>query len=151
MLVFDTLYGLGRQVRSRSRRWSPAHVVEDDGKQWDLTLRDGLKFHDGTPVLARDCVASIQRWGTARRVRQALMAATDELSAPSDDKTIRLPPEEAVPAAAGRARQTDQHVRCIMPERLAQTDPFKQVHGDGRQRPVRFIADERVSGLARRL
>ena len=34
-----------------------------DGKIWTLTLRDGLKFHDGTPVLARDCVASVQRWG----------------------------------------------------------------------------------------
>ena len=38
-------------------------AVENDGKQWDLTLRDGLAFHDGTPVLARDCVATIQRCG----------------------------------------------------------------------------------------
>ena len=27
-----------------------------------MTLRDGLNFHDGSPVLARDSVASIQRW-----------------------------------------------------------------------------------------
>ena len=38
------------------------HVVSGDGRQWDLTLREGLRFHDGTPVLARDAVASIQRW-----------------------------------------------------------------------------------------
>ena len=29
------------------------HVVGDDGKRWTITLRDGLRFHDGTPVLAR--------------------------------------------------------------------------------------------------
>ncbi len=38
------------------------HVIEDDGKTWKLTLRDGLLFHDRQPVLARDCVASIRRW-----------------------------------------------------------------------------------------
>ena len=38
------------------------HATEDDGLTWNLTLRDGLSFHDGTPVLARDCVASIRRW-----------------------------------------------------------------------------------------
>ncbi|MDB5372714.1 MAG: Bacterial extracellular solute-binding protein family 5 Middle [Belnapia sp.] len=26
-----------------------------------VTLREGLRFHDGAPVLARDCVASLQR------------------------------------------------------------------------------------------
>ena len=38
------------------------HVIDDDGKRWTMKLRDGLVFHDGTPVLARDCVASLQRW-----------------------------------------------------------------------------------------
>ena len=37
--------------------------TEDDGKLGRSGLRNGLKFHDGEPVLARDCVASIQRWG----------------------------------------------------------------------------------------
>ena len=39
-------------------------VWEDaDQKVWTLTLRDGLLFHDGTPVLGRDVVASLRRWG----------------------------------------------------------------------------------------
>ena len=29
---------------------------------WKLTLRDGLVWHDGEKVTARDCVASIRRW-----------------------------------------------------------------------------------------
>jgi peptide/nickel transport system substrate-binding protein len=39
-------------------------TTEDDGRRWTLTLRPGLMFHDGEPVLARDCAVSIQRWGT---------------------------------------------------------------------------------------
>ena len=40
-MVFDTLYGMDGAFRRR-RRWSRAIVVEDDGKRWDLTLREGL-------------------------------------------------------------------------------------------------------------
>jgi len=61
-LVFDTLYGTDGQFRP-SPQMVAGHVVEDGGLRWTLTLRDGLLWHDGTPVLARDCVASIRRWG----------------------------------------------------------------------------------------
>ncbi len=60
------------------------YTTEDDGKLWRLTLRDGLTFHDGSKVLARDVVASLQRWKTGDSYGQALFAVTDELSAPSD-------------------------------------------------------------------
>src|ERR1700727_2528963 len=80
-MVFDTLYGQDGTYKA-----SPQMVA---GKVWKLTLRDGLKFHDATPVLARDCVASIRRWGKRDAFGQALLAATDELSA-ADDKTIQF-------------------------------------------------------------
>ena len=51
------------------------HTTDNDGKQWDLTLRDGLKFHDGTPVRSRDCVATIKRFSQRDPFGQALMAA----------------------------------------------------------------------------
>jgi ABC-type transport system substrate-binding protein len=41
-------------------------LVEEDGRRWTLTLREGLRWHDGEPVLARDCVASIRRWAVYR-------------------------------------------------------------------------------------
>ena len=67
-LVFDTLFGLDDQFRPQPQMAEGARI-EDDGKRWTITLRDGLMFHDGTPVLARDCAASVQRWGSARRIR----------------------------------------------------------------------------------
>jgi peptide/nickel transport system substrate-binding protein len=59
-MVFDTLYGQDSTYKV-SPQMVAGHVVENDGKLWKLTLRDGLKWHDGEKVLARDCVASIQR------------------------------------------------------------------------------------------
>src|ERR1700761_7909598 len=76
-LVFDTLYGLDETYKAQPQMVE-GHVVEDDGKTWKLTLRDGLKFHNGEKVLARDCVASIKRWGARDAFGQALMDRTDE-------------------------------------------------------------------------
>ena len=78
------------------------YQVEADGKRWTLTLREGLKFHDGEPVLAGDCAASIRRWGQRNPFGQALLAATDDVSA-ADDRKNRVPIEQAVSQAARRA------------------------------------------------
>src|ERR1700710_2557927 len=63
LAVFDTLYAYDAQFQVQPQMVD-GHRVEDDGKTWELTLRDGLGFHDGQKVLARDCVASIKRFAT---------------------------------------------------------------------------------------
>ncbi|WP_239509877.1 ABC transporter substrate-binding protein, partial [Klebsiella oxytoca] len=82
-LVFDTLYGRDAEGRLQPQMVE-GHVVEQDGLRWTLRLREGLRFHDGSPVLARDVVASLQRWAKRDNVGQVLFAATDELTAVSD-------------------------------------------------------------------
>ncbi len=125
-------------------------ATEDDGKTWRLTLRDGLMFHDGTKVLARDAAASVRRWGTRDAFGQALMAATDEITAP-DDRTMVFRLKDAVPAAARRARQDSPSMCPIMPERLAATDPFKQVTEMVGSGPFRLRRQRTRARLARRL
>src|ERR1039458_4546649 len=103
-MVFDTLYGQDSTYKA-STQMVAGHVIGNDGKLWELTLRDGLKWHDGERVLARDCVASIQRWGKRDAFGQALLAATDELTA-QDDKTIRFrlkKPFPLLPDALGKS------------------------------------------------
>jgi peptide/nickel transport system substrate-binding protein len=143
-VIFDTLFGQDDQYKAQPQMVD-GFTTEPDGKTWRLTLRDGLKFHDGTPVLARDCTASIKRWGQRDAFGQALMAATDELSAP-DDKTIvfRLKrPFPLLPDALGKIAG----IMCaIMPERLASTSaftPLTEMVGSG---PFRYVAAERVPG-----
>ena len=76
-LVFDTLYG--QTAASSGAVAKPqmmeGHLVEDDGRTWTLRLRDGLVFHDGKPVLARDCVASIRRWAAVTRSARRFCSA----------------------------------------------------------------------------
>jgi peptide/nickel transport system substrate-binding protein len=146
-LVFDTLYGQTgpRGGYMATPQMVDGHTVEDDGRTWKLALRDGLLFHDGARVLARDCVASIRRWGARDAMGQTLMARTNELSAP-DDRTIvfRLrKPFPLLPDALGKVAPNN----CvIMPERIANTDPFKLVTEAIGSGPFKFKADERVPG-----
>ena len=143
-VVFDTLFGQDETFKAQPQMVDGT-TTEADGKVWRLTLRDGLKFHDGAPVLARDCVASINRWGKRDAFGQALMAATDDLSA-ADDKTIvfRLKrPFPLLPDALGKVAG----IMCaIMPERLANTDAFKPITEMVGSGPYRYVASERVPG-----
>ena len=143
-LVFDTLFGMDSQYRP-SPQMLAGFKTEEDGKLWTLGLRSGLRFHDGEPVRAQDCVASINRWARRDAFGQALMAATDELSA-ADDRTIvfRLKrPFALLPAALGK---TQSYAPVIMPERLANTDSATQITEMVGSGPFRFKADERIPG-----
>ncbi len=144
LMVFDTLFGVDEQGTVQPQMLA-GHTVSADKLTWTLTLRDGLKFHDNTPVLARDAAASIRRWWINDAFGQALAAATDEVSAP-DDKTIlfRLKrPFHLLPDALAHPTNT---MAAIMPERLARTPAttrLTEMVGSG---PFRYLPAERVPG-----
>ena len=121
------------------------HQVDEDGLIWTLTLRDGLRFHDKEPVLARDVVASIRRFAARIRFANALMAATDELTAP-DDRTVRFRLKRPFPHLPEALAGPGGIVPAIMPERLAATSPFKPVDEMVGSGPYRFLPEEHISG-----
>jgi peptide/nickel transport system substrate-binding protein len=143
-MVFDTLFGMDGKTQTQPQMLD-GFSVEDDGKRWKLKLRDGLLWHDGEKVLARDCVASIARWAVRDGVGSLLKARTDEMTAP-DDRTIQIrlnKPFALLPYALGKISTP---MCAMMPERLAATDPFRPVPEMVGSGPFRFKADEWVSG-----
>jgi peptide/nickel transport system substrate-binding protein len=141
LMIYDTLYAYDADFGTQPQMVE-GHQVSADGKQWDITLRDGLRFHDKTPVLAKDCVTTIKRWAVRDPMGQALMGRTDAISAPSD-KVIRITlkqPFALLPTALA------QYNCAIMPERIAQTDPMKQIAEPIGSGPFRWVASERIPG-----
>ena len=142
-MIFETLYGRDEKLDPKPQMVA-GHVVEDNGLRWTMTLRDGLLFHDGAPVLARDCVASLQRWMKRDAIGQTVAARLDALEA-KDDKTLvwRLKkPFAALPQALAKTQNTPS----IMPERIAATDPYKQIPEAIGSGPFRYVPGEYVSG-----
>jgi peptide/nickel transport system substrate-binding protein len=120
-MVWDTLYGMDDKLEPQ-RQMAEGEEVSADGLTWTFRLRPGLKFHDGEPVLARDVAASLERW-TARDqmglLIRAMLLALGKISTP---------------------------IAFIMPERIAKTDPFKQISEYVGSGPMRFVKDEWVPG-----
>ena len=123
------------------------HSIERDGLQWTLVLRPGLRFHDGEPVLARDVTASLRRWAAVDGFGAALFAATDEL-AEDGDRTIRFRLKQPFPLLPDALGKMSPNIAAIMPARLAATPPNKQVTELVGSGPFRFVAGERVPGVA---
>src|SRR5437899_6778838 len=61
-MVYDTLFALDGKLNVQPQMVE-RHAMSADKLTWTLTLRDGLEWHDGAPVTAEDCIASIKRWG----------------------------------------------------------------------------------------
>jgi peptide/nickel transport system substrate-binding protein len=142
--VFDTLYSVGPDGASHPQM-AEGHTISDDKLTWRIKLREGLVFHDGSPVRATDCIASIQRWAVRDPFGQLLAAAVDSYSA-ADDRTLVIKLSQPFPLLAMALGKPDSSVPFVMPERLARTaadKPVTEMVGSG---PYRFIANEYVNG-----
>ena len=144
-LVFDQLYGTNAAFQPKPQM-AAGHTIEDDGKRWRITLRDGLMWHDGEKVLARDCVASINRWGKRDVLGGEILALSDEISA-VDDRTIQFRLKQPFPVLDAALGKPGAYMPAMMPERLAALDPFKQIPEVIGSGPFRYVANERKQGV----
>lgn len=142
--VFDTLYSTAADGKPKPQM-AEGHTVSDNKLVWRIQLRDGLKFHDGTPVRAIDCAASLERWSKREPFGQILAKVVETWGA-ADDRTIEIRLTRPFPLLLEAIGKPDASVAFIMPERLARTDPNKQVTEMVGSGPYRFIANDYNSG-----
>ena len=143
-MCWDTLYGLDTDFAPKPQLCE-GHVVEDDGKRWVFTLREGIRFHDNEPIRATDAIASIRRWAQRDSLGQSLMERVVEMRALDDRRfaiLLRTPFGPMLDALA----KPSSYPCFVYPQRFAEVDParpFTEVVGSG---PYRFVAEERLSG-----
>jgi peptide/nickel transport system substrate-binding protein len=142
--VFDTLFAMDGQLRPQPQM-AEGHEVSPDGRVWRIRLREGLRFHDGEPVRAIDCAASLERWSKRDPFGQILAERVDEWRA-ADDRTLEVRLKRPFALLLQALAKPDANVPFIMPERLARTSPNAQVGEVTGSGPFRFLRDEFVSG-----
>lgn len=131
-MIYDTLLALDAQNRIKPQmleKWQ----LSPDGKTYTMTLRPGLLWHDGTPVTAADCVASIQRWArgdaTGRRLL-AVLARIETVDADSFRIVLKTPTDLVLRALSKPSGTTP----FMMPRRVAATplgQPITDMTGSG--------------------
>ena len=142
--VFDTLYGVDDNYRAHPQM-AEGHTVSDDKLTWSIRLRDGLMWHDGEPVLSRDCVASLQRWGKRDTFGSLLARYVDAWETP-DDRTLRIRLKEPFGVLPDALAHPSSSAAFMMPERIAKTPPTEQVREMVGSGPLRFLKDEYQPG-----
>ncbi|HTP96966.1 MAG TPA: ABC transporter substrate-binding protein [Burkholderiales bacterium] len=143
-MVYDTLFAMDEKFEVRPQmvdKWD----LSADKLTYTFTLRDGLKFHDGAPVRSADCIASVQRWAKRDALGQKLAEATEAWTA-VNDKTFRLKLKKPFPLTLEALGKPSSNVPFIMPERVAQTDAFKNIDDPTGSGPFKMVKAEWVPG-----
>src|SRR5437879_1734730 len=143
-MIYDTLLATDAnfKVQPQMADWK----VSDDKLTYTCTLRDGLKWHDGAPVTAEDCVASLKRWAAVDGMGQQMMTFTASLEA-TDAKTITLKLKEPYSLVLESIGKPSSIVPFMMPKRLAETPPgtpIPELIGSG---PFKFVQAEFQPGV----
>src|SRR6201995_4007976 len=143
-MVYDTLLAMDSNFKIQPQM--AEYKVSDDKLTYTFTLRDGLKWHDGTPVTAEDCVASLQRWGKRDGMGQKLMDFTASLEA-TDAKTISLKLKEPYGLVLESIGKPSSLVPFMMPKRVAEMPTDKAITEQIGSGPFKFVASEFQPGV----
>ena len=139
-MVYDTLFSWDADMVPRPQMvetWTKS----EDRLLYRFTLRPGLLFHDGSPVTARDAVATLRRLlvrDTQNQILAGLIGAIEAVDARSFTIRLNAPFNYVEFLLCG----SNGVAGGILREKEALTDPFtpiKEYIGSG---PFRFNRDE---------
>ena len=139
-MVYDTPFAIDAEFAPHPQMVDE-HSLSADKLTYHFTLRDGLGFHDGSKVRGADCAASIKRWMARDGHGQAMAQVLDSITA-DGDKAFTIKLKEPFPLLLDGLAKVSSIPPFIMPERIANTDPFTQITEVIGSGPFKFVKDE---------
>ena len=139
-MIYDTLFAMDEKGEIKPQMVEKFDESADK-LTYTFTLRDGLFWHDGAPVTAEDCIASIKRWSARDALGQKLMSFVDTMTANGQNSfTVKLKsPTGLLIFGLGKP---SSNVPFMMPKRVADTDPSTQISDFIGSGPFVFKRDE---------
>src|SRR6266576_1031395 len=139
-MIYDTLLAQDEKGDIKLQMLEKYDTAPDN-KSYTFTLRDGLLWHDGQPVTSEDCIASIKRWAVKDSVGQKMMTFVESIDA-VDAKTFTIKLKEPTGLVLLGLSKPSSNVPFMMPKRVAETDPNKQIEDFTASGPFVFVRDE---------
>src|SRR5881227_1806857 len=143
-MVYDTLFAMDEKGEIKPQMVDK-YDVSADKLTYTFTLRDGLLWHDGAPVTAEDCVASIKRWAAKDSLGQKVMTFVDAITV-GNPKTFTIKLKEQTGLLIFALGKPSSNVPFMMPKRVADTDPNTQISDFTGSGPFVFKTDEWKAG-----
>lgn len=139
-MIYDVLFTKDANLQIQPEM-ADHYTVSDDKLTYTIVLRDGLLWSDGRPVTAEDCVASIKRWAVRDASGQMLMKDTVDIKV-IDSKSFTIILRRTFGFVIDALANFDTGVPFMMPKRVAETDPYKQISDFTGSGPFIFKQDE---------
>jgi peptide/nickel transport system substrate-binding protein len=139
-MIYDTLFAMDAKGEIRPQMVDK-YEVSADKLTWTMTLRDGLVWHDGKPVTAEDCVASVKRWSAKDSLGQKMFTFVKEIQV-VNPKTFRIVLKEQTGLVLQALGKPSSNVPFMMPKHVADTDPSTQISDFTGSGPFVFKKDE---------
>jgi peptide/nickel transport system substrate-binding protein len=139
-MVYDTLFGTDLEGKVHPEMVEK-YSVDEAATTWSFTLRDGLAFHDGSPVTSADVIASLQRWQSKDTLGGKMKSRTASMTA-IDDKTFEIKLSKPFGPMLTALGKPSAIVPFIMPKSIideAGSGPVTKIIGSG---PFEFVAGE---------
>ena len=137
-VVYDTLFAYNAKFEPQPQMVD-TWTVSPDNLTYTFTLRPGLMFHDGQPVTAADCVASLKRWMAKISAGQVLGTFVSALEV-VDTKTFKMVLKE--PFGLVIDTLGSPLTAFIMPERIANTPVNEQITESIGSGPFKMLKDQ---------
>lgn len=142
-MVWESLFAWDSKLQAKpqmAKAWS----TSPDGLTWRFTLREGLKFHDGSPVTTADVIPSLRRWMAIDAMAKKAAAVTVAMT-PLDDGTFDWTLSQPVPGLLDTLAAAPSHFAVVMRAKDVPEPgkPAASVIGSG---PFRFNTELRLSG-----
>jgi len=138
--VFDMLFAMNEKGEIKPQMVD-SFQTSADKLTWIFVLRDGLQFHDGSPVTAADCIASLKRWSVRDALGKMLMADTASLEA-KDARTFEFVLKQPFPLMLEVLGKPNAPLPVIMPARIAATPADQRIPEPIGSGPFRFVKDQ---------
>ena len=138
-MIFDVLFAKDADLKIQPMM-AESYTVSEDKLTYTIKLRD-LVWSDGKPVTADDCVASIKRWAARDSYGQLMMRDTAEVRA-IDERNFTIVLKRPFGLVLDALSKVSSNVPFMMPKRIAETDPNKQITEFVGSGPFIFKADE---------
>src|SRR5439155_6117502 len=123
--IDDTLFAIDQKFQVQPQM-AESWQLSEDGLLATIKLREGLAWHDGKPVTAEDCIASLKRWQGRDSMGQKLADFLKEYKV-VDERTFQIVLKERFGPLLESIGKPSVVVPFMMPKRVAETDPFQQI------------------------
>jgi len=93
VITYEIMWHVNESLFTYDKAWTPvpllaeSHAISDRGLRHTITLRKGVKFHNGKEMTAADVVPSIQRWGQVNSTGKLLWKTVESIEA-KDPTTV---------------------------------------------------------------